>query len=185
MGTTATVTVPTYRGRVADQSDNDERNRSAEVGPEAAPTQKYFAYGSNMDLDQMARRCPGATPAGTAVLEGWRYAYCAGVATIVPDGGQTHGLLWDLEPTHIDTLDVYEGVAEGRYRQEFVEVRVTDSGETITVLAYVKRFVGPSAPREGYAELVEACTVRLGFPDDYCRAVAALRSAADSPDLDR
>ena len=142
-------------------------------------TQKYFAYGSNMDIDQMARRCPGAETAGTAVLQGWRYAYCNGVATIVPDGGQTHGLLWDLEPAHIDSLDIYEGVVEGRYRHEFVDVRVTDSGETVTALAYVKHFVGPSAPRDGYGELVEACIVRLGFPEAYCRAVAALRTAAE------
>ena len=29
----------------------------------------YIAYGSNLNVEQMMRRCPGAKPIGTAMLE--------------------------------------------------------------------------------------------------------------------
>ena len=31
----------------------------------------YFAYGSNMNREQMSRRCPGAEFGSLAVLKGW------------------------------------------------------------------------------------------------------------------
>ena len=33
----------------------------------------YFAYGSNMNLEQMALRCPGARMVGLVRKPGWRY----------------------------------------------------------------------------------------------------------------
>ena len=50
----------------------------------------YFAYGSNMDLNQMAFRCPDAQALETVRLEGYRLAFRSnggnrGVATILPD----------------------------------------------------------------------------------------------------
>lgn len=61
----------------------------------------YFAYGSNINLNQMARRCPGAEVIGPATLNGYRLAFRAqsGVATIIPaPTKQVKGLLWRLTP---------------------------------------------------------------------------------------
>ena len=49
----------------------------------------YFAYGSNMNLDQMAYRCPAASVVEKVKLEGYRLTFCGrgkgcGVATILP-----------------------------------------------------------------------------------------------------
>ena len=56
----------------------------------------YFAYGSNINLDQMAYRCPDAKVVGPVTLEGWELLFRgSGVATIGPKEGSTvHGLLW-------------------------------------------------------------------------------------------
>ena len=35
-------------------------------------TQLYFAYGSNLNIAQMRKRCPGAKPFSPAVLHGWK-----------------------------------------------------------------------------------------------------------------
>ena len=62
----------------------------------------YFAYGSNINLDQMAHRCPAAEVVGPVVLENYRLLFRGnrrgrGVATIVPHKGQmVHGLLWNV-----------------------------------------------------------------------------------------
>ena len=52
----------------------------------------YFAYGSNMNLDQMAYRCPAASVVEKVKLEGYRLTFCGrgkgcGVATILPEEG--------------------------------------------------------------------------------------------------
>ena len=65
-----------------------------EEGPGArsgcSVTLLYFAYGSNMDLNQMDFRCPDAQALETVRLEGYRLAFRSnggnrGVATILPD----------------------------------------------------------------------------------------------------
>ena len=60
----------------------------------------YFAYGSNIDLEQMARRCPAAQVVGPATLENYELAFRgSGFATIVPKkGSDVHGLLWSITP---------------------------------------------------------------------------------------
>ena len=52
----------------------------------------YFAYGSNINLDQMAHRCPDATPVGPVMLENYELLFRGmtnhgGVATIHPKHG--------------------------------------------------------------------------------------------------
>lgn len=75
----------------------------------------YFAYGSNLNLEQMAFRCPGAEPIGPAIVDGFRLTFCgntsgAGVATILPDeGSRVKGLLWLLTANCEKSLDFYEG----------------------------------------------------------------------------
>ena len=64
----------------------------------------YFAYGSNMNLDQMAYRCPAASVVENVKLEGYRLIFCGrgkgcGVATILPEeGSQVEGVLWKITP---------------------------------------------------------------------------------------
>jgi len=57
---------------------------------------EYFAYGSNMDRDQMKRRCPEAEFLGPAVLPGCSFQINRrGVATVIPSTGEVHGILWE------------------------------------------------------------------------------------------
>lgn len=64
----------------------------------------YFAYGSNMNLDQMAYRCPAAFVVENVKLDGYRLTFCgrgkgSGVATILPEeGSRVEGVLWKLTP---------------------------------------------------------------------------------------
>ena len=52
----------------------------------------YFAYGSNINLEQMACRCPAAEVVGSAVLDGYELLFRGnrsgyGVATVEPLSG--------------------------------------------------------------------------------------------------
>ena len=50
---------------------------------------EYFAYGSNLNFEQMAYRCPEATAVGTARLDGYELAFRRGYLTILPKEGAT------------------------------------------------------------------------------------------------
>ena len=88
----------------------------------------YFAYGSNINLDQMDRRCPNAQVVGPVVLENYKLLFRsntrnAGVATIRPHKGRkVHGLLWKITPECEKSLDIYEGYPR-LYEKEDVTVR--------------------------------------------------------------
>ena len=73
---------------------------------ESAPT-IYFAYGSNLCPEQMARRCPGGQALGQAALHNWRgLINTRTYATIeAKPGSVTHGVLWSLTPGHVAALD--------------------------------------------------------------------------------
>ena len=95
----------------------------------------YFAYGSNLNLGQMAVRCPQAGVVGKAVLEGYELAFRRGVLTILPkEGGRVNGLLWRVNAWDELTLDRYEGYPH-LYTKELLPVQ-TDSGPKNAV-AYV------------------------------------------------
>ena len=78
----------------------------------------YFAYGSNLNVEQMAHRCPNAEPLGAAYLPSLRLIF-RGVADI--EEGDSEDLLpigiWSITDKCEKALDIYEGVSSGLYRK--------------------------------------------------------------------
>ena len=71
---------------------------------------EYFAYGSNLNFEQMAYRCPEATAVGIAKLEGYELAFRRGYLTILPkEGASIEGLIWSVTDHDESQLDCYEG----------------------------------------------------------------------------
>ena len=71
---------------------------------------EYFAYGSNLNFEQMAYRCPEATVVGTAKLDGYELAFRRGYLTILPkEGASVEGLIWSVTDHDESQLDCYEG----------------------------------------------------------------------------
>lgn len=107
------------------------------------PRTLYFAYGSNLSHSQMYKRCSSdpeisAKPVGIAKLDNWRWIVCGrGYANVLPpsmngcdgiDGNADlqqdpvdednkdviWGVLYDMTPEDLRTLDRYEGVDRSR-----------------------------------------------------------------------
>lgn len=114
----------------------------------------YFAYGSNMDPDQMAGRCPAAVPLAVVALEGWDVAINdRGVATVVSDPATTvEGVLWAVTEDCLRALDRYEGTASGLYRRETLPVRL--GGRSLEAIVYLAASSEPGEPRTGYLERI-------------------------------
>ena len=137
----------------------------------------YFAYGSNLNLGQMAVRCPQAQPIEKAALEGYELAFRCGVLTILPkEGGRIDGILWKVNDRDERALDRYEGYPH-LYTKELLPVQ-TDSGPQ-TVVAYV--MTAPycekaQPPTSTYLQTVLEGYRMAGFdPDAVLRAAARAR----------
>lgn len=120
-------------------------------------TQLYVAYGSNLSVDQMARRCPRATILGTGTLKGWKLEFRTH-ANIVPAPAQeVPVLVWKVTNDCLKSLDIYEGYPRYYVRQT---VKVQMGDEEVEGIVYVmtekKKRLPPSCVYlatilEGYA----------------------------------
>ena len=116
---------------------------------------EYFAYGSNLNFEQMAYRCPEATAVGTARLDGYELAFRRGYLTILPKEGATvEGLIWSITDHDESQLDCYEGYPNFYYKQN---IKLTCKGirtgkrRTITAFAYIMHEERPiGIPSEFY-----------------------------------
>ena len=135
----------------------------------------YFAYGSNINLDQMERRCPDARMVGRVTLDNYELLFRrGGFATIQPcEGGKVHGLLWSLTPECERSLDMYEGYPRF-YDKRMVTVR-DGLGRELSVMAYVmdERFREPMLPSTTYYNGILNGYRQVGLP------VSALKKAWD------
>ena len=63
----------------------------------------YFAYGSNMNQEQMEYRCQNSRPLGKVSLLGYRFIINSrGVANIIPNNYSTvNGILWLINPKQL------------------------------------------------------------------------------------
>ena len=90
----------------------------------------YLAYGSNLNMEQMQYRCPGAVPLGTAELEGYRLLFkgskTGSYLTIEKAEGFTVPVgVWAVTEADEKRLDCYEGFPHFYYK---TELDITYSG---------------------------------------------------------
>ena len=135
----------------------------------------YFAYGSNMDADAMARRCPRSRPIGLARLERHRLAIMReGWLTVVRAPRSTvHGVLWSLALADVAALDRYEGL--GLYGK--VVQPVIGAGGSKRALVYVGANAGPGVPAPAYISQVLAAARAWRLPAEGVKALEALTRA--------
>lgn len=88
----------------------------------------YIAYGSNINLEQMANRCPNSKIVSKEMLKGYELEF-RGVATIVPnDKSEVPVLIWEIDGRDEHSLDKYEGFPN-YYRKELFEIDVNGRKE--------------------------------------------------------
>lgn len=99
----------------------------------------YIAYGSNLNLKQMANRCPTAKVLGASTMNGWRLLFRGGhgsaVATVERHkSGRVPVLVWEIMPADEAALDRYEGFPF-LYRKETVTVKL--NGQPVEAMVYI------------------------------------------------
>ncbi len=117
----------------------------------------YFAYGSNMDIDQMTYRGLVVLEAWGAVLEGYRLVFdfparsrwLGGAADVVEEvTSRVEGVLYSLA----NDVSVMDGWERG-YRRVAVDITVLSTGQKHTAWTYVVIDKGPAmSPSEVYVD---------------------------------
>ena len=145
----------------------------------------YLAYGSNLNKEQMAHRCPDAKPVGSWNMIGFQLVFRRGFLTIEPkDGAEVPCGIWEISDQDEKNLDRYEGFPRF-YRKERFLAMVPDpeelTGKLVTAIAYVMNDGFPlEVPSDhyfytvmkGYADfsldkaLLIAAYERVKWPDD-------------------
>ncbi|MCM1221910.1 MAG: gamma-glutamylcyclotransferase [Lachnospiraceae bacterium] len=124
----------------------------------------YIAYGSNLNLAQMAVRCPSAKVYATGVLNNWELIYRGADgnshATIKRKSGSTVPVLvWEIQPRDEYHLDIYEGYPRYYFKKNIM-VYIGERKKKAMVYIMDERRL-PGRPSAGYVE-----TIRQGYIDN-------------------
>lgn len=123
----------------------------------------YIAYGSNLNLKQMVKRCPTAEVVKATNLQNYRLMFRGkgtAVATIERrHGGKVPILIWRLQPSDEHNLDIYEGFPH-LYRKE--TLKLTVDGKRVQAMVYImnERLHPYDTPSRSYFD-----TIRQGYED--------------------
>lgn len=133
----------------------------------------YFAYGSNLDLEQMAQRCPDAEIVGPVRLENYELRFRGnGFATVTPKkGGVVYGLVWKITPNCEQSLDRYEGYPR-HYTKETVTVKDA-AGAELPVMVYIMAEPycrQPALPSPYYYRVIQRGFEANGLPVESLQA---------------
>ena len=144
----------------------------------------YAAYGSNINLEQMAFRCPAAQVIGKGWLMDYQLMFLGvsrgrgGVATVEPrKGRRVPILLWAIDPDCEEALDRYEGWPT-LYRKETLPVKgitwmlnnITDMPAEVTeapAMIYIMNQGHLAPPNASYLDTIERGYRAVGFHVRY------------------
>lgn len=125
-------------------------------------TKYYIAYGSNLNVQQMAWRCPGAKVAGVGTLQDWQLLFrgsrTGSYLTIEPKEGASVPVgVWEITERDEKALDSYEGFPRFYYKRT-IPVRVinykTGKAKKVEALVYIMHEDRPlGVPTQFYVDI--------------------------------
>lgn len=128
----------------------------------------YIAYGSNLNLAQMARRCPNSKVIGIGELKDYQLTFRR-VATIEPQQGAITPVgVWEITPADEKALDYYEGYPH-LYRKENIKVVMHD-GTELEAMVYIMNSGEPQMPYNQYYRVIEQGYNDVGLDIKYLQA---------------
>jgi gamma-glutamylcyclotransferase (GGCT)/AIG2-like uncharacterized protein YtfP len=145
----------------------------------------YFAYGSNMNWEQMKRRCPSTQFVCVASLKDYRFAIArhsrlrnCGTANIFGDmGSEVWGIVYDVSDQDLILLDGFE---DGYRREKLLVSAGGDSQGSLEVLVYIaeKEETVP-LPKPEYKRLIIEGARHWNIPEFYCSMLEQIKAMTD------
>ena len=146
----------------------------------------YFAYGSNLSVDQKARRTGHVREVIRCRLPGFRLAFnkrsVDGTikANVVEDASrEVWGVAYRCDEAAMAAMDRWEGAG---YRRRAVQV-ITGSGRRLDAVTYVATRIDPEgAPHDDYLRLILGGAEHHRLPKSYIRDIERLARLTGSRD---
>jgi gamma-glutamylcyclotransferase (GGCT)/AIG2-like uncharacterized protein YtfP len=158
----------------------------------------YFAYGSNLDPDQMRARCPDCRTVGLASLPDHRLTFplrfepwgggTAGVAHA--HGGTVWGAVYELSEADLAALDEYEGWKgpgdhHNLYDRDLTTVVLTraDDGSIprrVRAYTYFARTLNPTPPSRRYLDTILKGARHHRLPPEYIEWLESIEVASET-----
>jgi len=147
----------------------------------------YVAYGSNLSLEQMARRCPGAYPVGYTVLGDCRLLFkgskTGSYLTVEPcKDRKVEALVWAITEVDEKNLDRYEGCPDFYYKKTITvpllamhDYQFLEKVEAIIYIMHEDRPLG--CPSARYYDICMEGYQRLEMDVEFLRT--ALRESTE------
>jgi gamma-glutamylcyclotransferase (GGCT)/AIG2-like uncharacterized protein YtfP len=152
----------------------------------------YFAYGSNLDWEQMKERVPSVSFYGRAKLENHRLDFTrksinrnCGVADIVEDNDhEVWGAIFRFDEQDLENLDRFEGYSPNRKNNDYkrIKKKVLLEGKKekpMTVYTYevVNKKLGKYLPNEHYKNLILEGAKYWQLPEEYIDFLEKIKTA--------
>ncbi len=154
----------------------------------------YFAYGSNMLLQRLQKRCPSAIFLEAAYAEGYALNFSkksvdgSGKATIAKSdkgGKQVYGALFEIRLEDRQSLDEAEGPDYFRVDEFVVKHSGTNEQQTVTTYIANQDAIDENlVPYDWYKYLVLAGAQQAKLPAIYVASIKAIEAIPD-PKLER
>jgi len=129
----------------------------------------YFAYGSNLCIRQMNKRCPNNLKMGIGRLQGHRWIITnRGYANIVKSfDDEVWGVIYVISMQDEKKLDAYEGVETKCYKKENLEILI--DGRIQNCLTYVDPITIEGIPTFTYANTINEGLSDSKLPEEYVK----------------
>lgn len=144
----------------------------------------YFAYGSNMSVAQMTKRCPSAAMVGLGRLPGFELVFNrkgsyrpGAVASIEPKRDQTaivHGVVWRISTEDLEELDRIEDPTA--YYRRTLPIQLKDDGEVECEVYISFPNTTDLPPDPEYLTLIVTAAKEVGLPQPYIKGLEQIVS---------
>lgn len=95
----------------------------------------YAAYGSNMNLKQMERRCPNSRRIGNGLIKNYQLVFNVHLDIVEKKNSLVPVVLWEIDEFDWKSLDFYEGFPHYYIRKKVDIIR--ENGKKEKAIAYV------------------------------------------------
>lgn len=145
----------------------------------------YFAYGSNMDHEQMQTRCPGHRVIAVGRLSNyalaftrWSRSWNSGTADILPEmGKEIYGVLYDLTLDDLKRMDKFADYPNSYVRQDVLVENVgATHASSLPALTYVAIRQGVFLPSKAYLNKMIQGAEKNKISERYLQFLKSLRT---------
>ncbi len=147
----------------------------------------YFAYGSNLDAEQVTSRCgnsghvrqvsigylPNHKLAFTQYYKDWG----GGVADVVKSPNDSvWGILYELSRECLELLDKYEGYPNDYTRTKQTIIALDRRAHPAWVYSVLRKDGDFIAPSQKYIDIIKRTAEESGFPKDYLSYLNSIKT---------